>query len=155
MQAVRKLRYTRACVTCLRCSAFASNPAGNDRVSFAMLTGAQQPRPVAAGCPAASGRSLISAALHQTIAQHVGRSPSAAWRRTQGLAGRSFAASTATDAPEQSLSQRLPREKQSGGLVVVESPAKARKIQQYLGDGFTVCMAVRSMLRICMFSALV
>lgn len=27
---------------------------------------------------------------------------------------------------------------QQGGLVVVESPAKARKIQQYLGSGFTV-----------------
>lgn len=27
---------------------------------------------------------------------------------------------------------------QQGGLVVVESPAKARKIQQYLGNSFTV-----------------
>ncbi len=46
-------------------------------------------------------------------------------------AGISTAGSPATAAPDAAAMMQ-------GGLVVVESPAKARKIEQYLGDKFTV-----------------
>lgn len=53
---------------------------------------------------------------------------------------RLFAASAAAAAPaaEAAIAASDVAGLQQGGLVVVESPAKARKIQQYLGDGFTV-----------------
>ena len=114
-----------------------------------MLTGALQTRPAAAIHPAGAGRSLTATAL-LPCKQHVGSSPGTAWREAQALAGRSFAVSTAIDVPKQPLGQQQPRKTQTGCLMVVESPAKARKIQQYLGDGFTVWMAVRSMLPPCM-----
>ena len=56
----------------------------------------------------------------------------------QPAAAAASAAASAAGVQQRASAAGDPAALQQGGLVVVESPAKARKIQQYLGSGFTV-----------------